>query len=107
MSVPLTSTSGGRLTMRRLVMSNRPLALWVVLACCSGAARAQSPALLEAVRVHRPGVVELAKGELSACSEAKCPDADRLTLLVGYLSLSESDPAGAATQLSAHKAPAG
>ncbi|MBL8950308.1 MAG: transglycosylase SLT domain-containing protein [Myxococcaceae bacterium] len=87
-------------------MSNRRPALLLVLAC-SAAARAQSPALLEAVRVHRAGVVDTARAELQACYDAKCPEADRLSLLLGFLLLSESDAAAAATQLAERSPPKG
>jgi len=92
--------------MRQLGMSNPRPALLLVLAC-SEAAWAQSPALLEAVRVHRSGVVDTARGELQACYDTKCPEADRLSLLLGFLLLSESDAASAATQLVSRPAPKG
>ncbi len=87
-------------------MSNPRPALLLILGCFE-AAWAQSPALLEAVRVHRAGVVDTARAELQACYDAKCPDADRLSLSLGFLLLSESDAASAATQLVSRPAPKG
>jgi soluble lytic murein transglycosylase len=64
------------------------------------------------VRVHRTGSVDLARAELQACYDLKpggrgCPDADRLSLLLGFLLLSDSDAASAAAQLTARPAPPG
>src|SRR4051794_6382546 len=89
-------------------MSNRRPALWPILGCCvSTLASAQSPALLESIRLHRAGAVESAHSELQACLEVKCADADRLSLLLGFLELSESDASTAATQLKSRAAPKG
>jgi hypothetical protein len=66
-----------------------------VLVCCWGtAALAQSSALLEAIRLHRAGATETARSELQACVEVKCPDADALSLTLGFLELSDSQVGG-------------
>ena len=70
-------------------------------------ARAQSVALLEAVRVHRAGVAAQASDELDACAAAKCADRERLNLLTAFLELSEGSPSIAAQRLSTGKAPRG
>jgi soluble lytic murein transglycosylase len=89
-------------------MSNPRPALSALLACCcSTGAFAQSNALLESIRLHRPGASEAAKTELQECLDAKCPDADRLSLLLGFLELSESDAAEATKQLASRPPPKG
>src|SRR5512138_3501449 len=98
MSAPLTSSSGGSFTMPQRTMSNPRPALLLVFGCYS-AAWAQSPGLLEAVRVHRPGSAQLAETELPACLDTKCPEAHRLSLLLGFLLLSDSEAKRAAEQL--------
>ncbi len=70
-------------------------------------ASAQSPALLEAVRVQQPTVAGLARAELQACARARCPSLARLELLTGVLELSEGDAAGAAARLSVSPPPPG
>jgi soluble lytic murein transglycosylase len=70
-------------------------------------ASAQSPALLDAVRVHKAGVVDLARQELAACPRGRCPTHERLTLLTAVLELSAGDAATAAGRLSSTPAPAG
>ncbi|MDX2014298.1 MAG: transglycosylase SLT domain-containing protein [Myxococcaceae bacterium] len=78
-------------------------------------ALAQSPALLDAVRVHAPKVAERARLELDACESMKapdgkvraCPDRARLSLLTGVLTLSEGDARGAVAQLTRVPAPKG
>lgn len=92
--------------MTHRMKSNRRPALLLIIGCYS-AAWGQTPALLEAVRVQRAGSVELAQRELQACVDAKCPDADRLSLLSGFLLLSDSQAAAAAAQLSSRRAPRG
>ncbi len=72
-----------------------------------GFASAQSPALLEHVRVHRPNLVAAARAELDACVATSCPSADRLALLTGFLELSEGDATAAATRLAASTPPKG
>lgn len=71
----------------------------------TGVALGQSPATLEAVRLHRPDAAALARAELSACEAAKCPDAGRLGLLAGTLVLSDGDAALARDLLARHAAP--
>jgi soluble lytic murein transglycosylase len=95
-------------------MSNeRPLktALFVALSCLAGTAHAQSKDLLEAVRVHRATARSTAEAEYSACAGADvkkaCPDATRLSLLLGFLELSEGDAAAAVDQLKSRPAPKG
>src|SRR5947209_4991221 len=89
-------------------MSNPRPALSPFLACClSTAALAQSSALLESIRLHRSGAADSARSELQACLEVKCPDADRLSLLLGFLELSDSDARAAAQQLASRPAPQG
>lgn len=76
----------------------------------SGAASAQSASVLEAVRRQRPDALSLARAELAACTSApsrgKCHKA-RLSLLVGYLQLTEGDAQAAAAQLASHEPPKG
>lgn len=71
----------------------------------SGVALAQSPATLEAVRLHKAEAPVLAREELKACEARKCPDANRLALLAGTLALSEGKAAEAVELLSTHPAP--
>lgn len=73
----------------------------------SGFAHAQSAALLEHVRVHRPNLVADAQAELASCLAEGCPTADRLALLTGFLELSAGDARAAATRLSLSKPPKG
>ena len=75
-------------------------------------ARAQSPELIEAVRVHRSTALTTARAELSAClspapASSVCPDAARLSILTGFLLLSSGDPASAVVQLSSRPPPRG
>jgi soluble lytic murein transglycosylase len=72
----------------------------------TGVALGQSPATLDAVRLHRPDAAALARAELTACETAKCPDAGRLGLLAGTLVLSDGDAALARDLLTRHAAPA-
>ena len=72
---------------------------WSLLLLFSIPARAQSDALLESVRVHRAEVAEQAKVELDTCVAAKCADRERLTLLTGFLELSEGNAPAAAQRL--------
>ncbi len=99
-------------------MSNqRPpvLALFAALVCSAPPAAAQSKDLLEAVRVHRPTARATAEAEYSACApkEAKkppakpCPEAARLSLLLGFLELSDGDAKAAVDQLKSRPAPRG
>ncbi len=78
----------------------------------TGAALAQSPRTLEAVRLFKPNALELAKADLAAClsppadgGASSCERARELSLLVGYLTLSEGDAKAAAEQLSSQHAP--
>lgn len=88
-------------------MSNRGPALFVLIGC--SAAWAQSPGLLEAVRVNRTDVRQQANTELQTCLSLSppCPEADQLSLLAGFLALSESDAAAAVDTLTARKPPKG
>ncbi len=99
-------------------MSNqRPprVALFVTLVCFAHPAFAQSRELLEAVRVHRPTARATAEAEYSACAGDQaskppprpCPEASRLSLLLGFLELSDGDAAQALTQLKLRPAPRG
>ena len=64
------------------------------------AAHAQSTDLLDSVRAHQSDAVRIARQELEACKGGDaCPSAPRLSLLIGYLLLSEGDAAGARQQL--------
>ncbi len=69
-------------------------------------ASAQSEKLLEATRLQRPGALELAQAELTACVKRSCPDAGRLSLLLGELWLSRGEPAQALAVLRRFPAPA-
>ncbi|MEW5743726.1 MAG: tetratricopeptide repeat protein, partial [Myxococcota bacterium] len=74
----------------------------------AGLAPAQSPALLEAIRVHEPEVRAKAEAEWEACRATKgCRELSQLSLLTGYLALSEGDAAAAVKLLSAAKPPRG
>lgn len=89
-------------------LQNISLSLFVGVLLLSAPAHAQSAELLEAIRVHAPGVRAQAQQALEACRQAKgCKDAERLSLLAGYLALSEGDAAGAVKLLSAAKPPKG
>lgn len=79
----------------------------VGLLLLAGMAAAQSPELLEAARLHDPAGAQKARAELGACLKVKCRTADRLSLLLGYLELSEGKAAAAATQLASRPAPLG
>jgi soluble lytic murein transglycosylase len=68
-------------------------------------APAQSEKLLEATRLQRPGALELAQSELQACIKRSCPDAGRLSLLIGELLLSRGEPAQALAVLKRFPAP--
>ncbi|MGO9828502.1 MAG: transglycosylase SLT domain-containing protein [Myxococcaceae bacterium] len=69
-------------------------------------ASAQSEKLLEATRLQRPGALELAQAELTTCVKRSCPDAGRLSLLLGELWLSRGEPAKALAVLRRFPAPA-
>lgn len=77
----------------------------LVAGLCSGAALAQAPATLEAVRLHRPEATALVREELKACERRKCPESGRLALLAGTLALSEGEAAEARHILEAHPPP--
>ena len=77
----------------------------LVAGLVAGVALGQSPATLEAVRLHKPDAASLAREELAACAAKKCPDAGRLALLAGTLALSDGQAAEARDVLSAHPAP--
>jgi soluble lytic murein transglycosylase len=68
-------------------------------------AAAQTPELLDAVRVHAPEVAERSQAELQTCLKARCPRAAHLSLLTGYLELARGNAAGAVTLLSSRSAP--
>lgn len=72
-----------------------------MVALIAPSAFAQSPALLEAVRGHAPGLAQLARDELDACvaTTPPCPRKSQLSLLTGVLMLSEGDARGAAELL--------
>lgn len=95
-------------------MSNRGLTIcWIaagvlrLIPLFAVSAWAQSPELLASVRVHREGIVEQARSELTACRDAKCPSLARLNLLTGVLELSEGNAAAASERLAAQAAPPG
>lgn len=67
------------------------LGLLLVVAWSAQGAWAQSAALLEAVRLHRPEARRLAEEELRACQARQCAQAGRLALLAGALALSEGE----------------
>ncbi|WP_426752438.1 transglycosylase SLT domain-containing protein [Myxococcus sp. Y35] len=71
----------------------------------AGMSLGQSPATLEAVRLHKPDAAALARAELTACIEKKCEDAGRLALLAGTLALSDGQAAEARELLAAWPAP--
>ncbi len=92
---------------RSPLKTRRPLPWALVLWLSAPLAFAQSPTLLQAVKLHRPGAEELAASETEACRQARCPDLARLNLLLGYLQLSEGHAASARTTLRAAAPPAG
>jgi len=77
---------------------------WVAGAV-AGMSLGQSPATLEAVRLHKPDAAALARAELTACVAKKCEDAGRLALLAGTLALSDGQAAEARELLGAWPAP--
>jgi soluble lytic murein transglycosylase len=86
------------------------LRLRVLVALCLATneiAYAQSPTLLEAVRLRRPEARELAVTELVACQKASCDRLRELSLLVGFLTLAEGDAEAALAPLGARPAPTG
>ncbi len=85
----------------------RPVqALLALAVCVCAGARAQSGALLEAVRVRRPNALSLAREELDACTSTKCSRQRELGLLAGVLALSEGDAPLARELLEQQPAPA-
>lgn len=70
-------------------------------------AAAQSPELLDAVRVHAPEVAERSHAELQTCLKARCRRAAHLSLLTGYLELARGNAETAVTILAARSAPPG
>lgn len=60
---------------------------------------AQSAATIDAVQLHRPSALRLAAEELADCERSTCPRASELSLLVGYLLLSQGNAAESAKQL--------
>jgi len=75
------------------------------LLLCPAHAPGQSERLLEATRLQRPGAAEMAQAELTACIKRNCPDAGRLSLLLGELLLSRGEPAQALAVLRRFPAP--
>ncbi len=67
----------------------------------------QSAELLEQVRLHAPGARAQADEELGNCLKAACDALDRLSLLSGFLALSDGDAAVALERLSSTPAPKG
>ncbi len=81
---------------------------FALLGCLiSSFAWAQSPALLESVRVQRASALEQSRAELTACEAAKCASLEKLTFLTGVLELSSGDAAGALRRLTSAKSPKG
>lgn len=68
-------------------------------------ASAQTRELLESVRLHRPQARTLAEKELEACRRSQCASLRRLSLLAGYLALSDGDSESAAKQIRKAGAP--
>ncbi|MCI0673546.1 MAG: tetratricopeptide repeat protein, partial [Myxococcaceae bacterium] len=68
----------------------------------SAPAWSQTPALREALRLQRPGVLAQARAEAEACAKRTpaCADAGRLGLLLGTLLVAEGQAAEAASVLS-------
>lgn len=77
----------------------------LVVGLWSGVALAQSPAALEAVRLHRPDAAALVEQELKACQERKCPESGRIALLAATLALSEGEARQAVELLESHPSP--
>lgn len=77
----------------------------LVAGLVAGVALGQSPATLEAVRLHKAEAAGLARDELAACAAKKCPDAGRLALLAGTLALSDGRAAEARDVLAAWPPP--
>src|SRR5713226_10440285 len=83
---------------------NRPrysvfIALDLIFAC---GAHAQSAETLHAVRAREARAQPLAQAELAQCEASHCRNTPELSLLVGYLSLCDGQPATALRQLTAH-----
>lgn len=78
-----------------------------LFALAAGTAFAQSPELIDGVRIHAPNLASTAQAELDACqgNDGGCSDRSRLALLTGVLWLSEGDPARAAELLAKSKPP--
>lgn len=88
------------------LFETRFLRISIFLTLSSVPAGAQSDALLEAIRVHRPEAAALAKAELDACHPPQCTARERLSLITGFLELSEGNAPLASRRL-AGKAPKG
>jgi soluble lytic murein transglycosylase len=71
----------------------------------SAVAVAQTPATLEAVRLHRPEAAALVREELKACDALKCAESGRIALLAATLALSEGQAQEARELLTSHPAP--
>lgn len=87
-------------------MKRRILAALIVFST-TGAAYAQSDRLLESVRLHDRGARALAEKELAACDQKACEDLARLSLLAGFLALSEGEQDRAFQLLEPRSAPQG
>jgi soluble lytic murein transglycosylase len=77
----------------------------LVVGLFSGVALAQTPASLEAVRLHRPDAAALVQQDLQACEARKCAESGRIALLAATLELSEGEAAKARDLLEKHPAP--
>ncbi len=67
----------------------------------------QSAKVLEQVRLHAPGARAQAEAELAECRKKSCDGLDRLSLLSGFLALSEGDASAALERLGSAPAPKG
>lgn len=86
----------------RMTPRSLALASAVLMAAPAGA---QSESLLASLRGQRPDATSQARAELDACRAARCPDAGRLGLLAGVLTLADGDAAGAVGLLEASQPP--
>ena len=75
------------------------------LLLCPAPSPGQSEKLLEAARLQRPAAAEQAQAELMACIKRSCPDAGRLSLLLGELLLSRGEASQALAVLRRYPAP--
>jgi soluble lytic murein transglycosylase len=90
-----------------LIRVTRVLQCVALCSLCVFSAYAQSSHLLAHVRQGAPLLSAEAKAEFNACSRKQTSERERLSLLTGYLHLSEGDAEAAVAQLTSVRAPKG